>query len=139
MTTNRSKPDQYQLRFPPGLRDRLKDEADRRGRSMNAEIIERLEQSLRGWPKVTIPEQLFERVKRARNYQRDEIEQQINKSAIALIEKSLPSSGAMHRDFLGLFYQVLNMVPDEEREGLQERFKGLFDELVAASDDRRKR
>ena len=42
MTVNRSKPDQYQLRFPPGLRDKLKVAADRNSRSMNAEIVARL-------------------------------------------------------------------------------------------------
>lgn len=45
MAINRAKPDQYQLRFPPGLRDRLKGAADLRARSMNAEIIARLERS----------------------------------------------------------------------------------------------
>ena len=45
MTENRSKPDQYQLRFPPGMRDRLKAAAIGNGRSMNAEIISRLEES----------------------------------------------------------------------------------------------
>lgn len=40
--------DQYMLRFPDGMRDKLKDEAAKNGRSMNAEIIMRLELSLNG-------------------------------------------------------------------------------------------
>lgn len=48
MSQKRSKPDQYQLRFPPGLRERIKAEADANNRSMNAEIIARLEESLSG-------------------------------------------------------------------------------------------
>lgn len=40
--------DQYMLRFPDGMRDRLKDEAAKNNRSMNAEIIARLEASLEG-------------------------------------------------------------------------------------------
>ena len=39
------KADQYMVRFPDGLRDRLKDEAAKNNRSMNAEIIARLESS----------------------------------------------------------------------------------------------
>jgi plasmid stability protein len=41
-----SKQDQFVLRFPDGMRDRIKAVADRNGRSMNAEIIARLEQSI---------------------------------------------------------------------------------------------
>lgn len=40
--------DKYVLRFPEGLRDRLKEEAAMNGRSLNAEIIFRLEESLIG-------------------------------------------------------------------------------------------
>ncbi|SMC41538.1 Arc-like DNA binding domain-containing protein [Fulvimarina manganoxydans] len=42
MGDNQSKPDQYQLRFPDGLRDRLKDAAAANHRSMNSEIVARL-------------------------------------------------------------------------------------------------
>ncbi|APO74588.1 hypothetical protein AM571_CH01767 [Rhizobium etli 8C-3] len=44
MTENRAKSDQYLLRLPPGLRDALKESADIHARSLNAEIVERLEQ-----------------------------------------------------------------------------------------------
>lgn len=39
--------DQFNLRFPDGMRDRLKDEAAKNGRSLNAEIIHRLENSIK--------------------------------------------------------------------------------------------
>lgn len=38
--------DRYIVRFPDGMRDRLKDEALKNGRSLNAEIIKRLQDSL---------------------------------------------------------------------------------------------
>lgn len=38
--------DQFVLRFPPGLRDQIRDIAEKNGRSMNAEIIARLMESL---------------------------------------------------------------------------------------------
>lgn len=44
MAVNRTKTDQYQLRLPPGLRDELREAAELHSRSMNAEIVERLEQ-----------------------------------------------------------------------------------------------
>lgn len=37
--------DQFALRFPDGMRDRIKDAAASSNRSMNAEIIDRLEKS----------------------------------------------------------------------------------------------
>jgi len=40
--------DQYIVRFPEGMRDKIKAAAEAKGRSMNAEIITRLEASLAG-------------------------------------------------------------------------------------------
>ncbi|WP_246687065.1 Arc family DNA-binding protein [Mesorhizobium sp. M3A.F.Ca.ET.201.01.1.1] len=40
---NRSNPDQFQLRLPPGLRERIKAVAEANGRSINAEIVRVLE------------------------------------------------------------------------------------------------
>ncbi|OBQ58044.1 Arc family DNA-binding protein [Mesorhizobium loti] len=40
---NRSNPEQFQLRLPPGLRERIKAHADENGRSTNAEIVRVLE------------------------------------------------------------------------------------------------
>ena len=43
MATRRSNPNQFQLRLPDGLRERIKTYAERHGRSMNAEIVRILE------------------------------------------------------------------------------------------------
>lgn len=40
--------DQFVVRFPDGMRDRLKEAAQANGRSMNAEIITRLQDSFEG-------------------------------------------------------------------------------------------
>jgi hypothetical protein len=42
--------DKYIVRFPEGLRQRLKEVAQENGRSLNAEIILRLQQSFEGGP-----------------------------------------------------------------------------------------
>lgn len=39
--------DQFNLRFPDGMRESLKEEAAKNGRSLNAEIIHRLETTLK--------------------------------------------------------------------------------------------
>jgi hypothetical protein len=54
MAVNRSKSEQFQLRLPPGLRDRIKAYADRQGRSMNEEIVRVLEREFpETWPLAT--------------------------------------------------------------------------------------
>lgn len=42
--------DQFPLRLPNGMRDQLKQSAEANGRSMNAEIVARLEATLEGKP-----------------------------------------------------------------------------------------
>jgi len=39
----------YALRLPPDLKLRLEAAADRNGRSLNSEIVQRLEKSVDGW------------------------------------------------------------------------------------------
>ncbi|MFC3076351.1 Arc family DNA-binding protein [Shinella pollutisoli] len=48
MGPNRTGIDQFQLRLPSGLRERIKSRAEAHGRSMNTEIVVCLEQSLSG-------------------------------------------------------------------------------------------
>lgn len=47
-----AKQDQFVLRLPDGMRDELKTVADQNGRSMNAEIIARIEESFEGSERV---------------------------------------------------------------------------------------
>lgn len=51
------KQDQYMVRFPDGLRDRIKKAAEDNGRSMNAEIIRVLEREFP--PPLPLSERLF--------------------------------------------------------------------------------
>jgi hypothetical protein len=45
--------DQYMLRLPPGLRDRVARRAGENGRSMNTEIIDAIEKHLKGADRIT--------------------------------------------------------------------------------------
>ncbi|NEJ20084.1 Arc family DNA-binding protein [Rhizobium leguminosarum] len=49
---NRSLQDKFMLRFPDGMRDRIRAEADENGRSMNAEIVARIEDTFEGSEEV---------------------------------------------------------------------------------------
>lgn len=50
--------DQFQLRLPPGMRDRIKERAEHAGMSMNEAIVWCLEKTFP--PKVTLEEKLYE-------------------------------------------------------------------------------
>jgi hypothetical protein len=52
--------DQYMLRLPPGLRDRVARRATENGRSMNTEIIDAIEKHLMGADRVTRLWEFFE-------------------------------------------------------------------------------
>ena len=54
--------EQAMIRLPDGMRDRLKAEADQSGRSMNAEIVARLEDSFRD--PLVLPADLIDRISR---------------------------------------------------------------------------
>lgn len=133
MSENRAKPDQYQLRFPPGMRDRLKAASDRKGRSMNAEIIDRLDRSLRVWPNVALPDNLFELVRQARTEQREKIEKEINLAAIEAVKRHLPTASMLQSDLTTAFYRAIESLPREEWQRLSESFKELSFDLSKAT------
>lgn len=130
MSENRSNPDQFQLRLPPGLREKLKREATHNARSTNAEIVSRLEQSLKEWPRINIPEDLLAHVRRADIEKRTGIEREITSFAIESIEKALPTPGKLHKDMAMLFYRILANAPVEEQRDLRSLFERLSTSLV---------
>jgi len=92
-TTGRES-DQFNLRFPDGMRDELKELAAKNGRSLNAEIIVRLKESIdldgpagfgpkSGYP-VYMPDDLTEKVAAAATRMNRTIEAQ----ALDTLEKS---------------------------------------------------
>lgn len=60
--------DQYMLRLPGGLRDRIKRFAERNGRSMNAEIVARLQglvaTDAEGYVRIWLPSDLLNRIEK---------------------------------------------------------------------------
>lgn len=124
---------QFMLRMPPDLRDRIKVYAERHGRSMNTEIVRRLENSFRGWPKITWSDDHFDRLKLAGEDRRQELEKRISDFAHQLVEHELPSVGSLHDTLCHSFYRLLHSVPEEERERLNDEFVKLSLDLIAAT------
>jgi predicted DNA-binding protein len=100
--------DQYMLRLPPGLRDRVARRAAENGRSMNTEIVDAIENHLRGADRVT---QLWEAFEKHR----------ANIEAIGLIWDAVDhlehTVGRLTGDD---FRGVLNRARDEEREAARQ-------------------
>ena len=53
--------DQYMIRMPPGLRDRIAARASENGRSISAEIVDAIEKHLAGYDRLTALEAFIER------------------------------------------------------------------------------
>jgi|SRR5438067_8849202 hypothetical protein len=100
--------DQYMLRLPPGLRDSVARRAAENGRSMNTEIIDAIENHLRGADRVT---QLWEAFEKHR----------ANIEAIGLIWSAVDHlEDTVGRLTAGDFRGVLNRAQDEEREAVRQ-------------------
>lgn len=74
------KQDQYMIRFPDGMRDRIKEAAEDAGRSMNQEIVARLESSfdlsMSDKERLAFFEEMYEQHFRERNELIDTINKQ---------------------------------------------------------------
>jgi predicted DNA-binding protein len=100
--------DQYMLRLPPGLRDKVARRAAENGRSMNTEIIDAIENHLRGADRVT---QLWEAFEKHR----------ANIEAIGLIWDAIDHlEHTIGRLTGGDFHGVLNRARDEEQEAARQ-------------------
>jgi molecular chaperone GrpE (heat shock protein) len=136
MAENRTNIDQFQLRLPPGLRERIKEKADANGRSMNTEIVEAIEAALVGGEQVNeLKKHLVEENKA---YLRMEA---MFDSQMTLIEDYRRIIKAATRQSLQLAGIVENLssillsidaAPDQEVLDLAQR---LLDQAVAAKAD----
>lgn len=76
--------DQFVLRFPPGLRDQIREIAEKNGRSMNAEIIARLMESLETDAIASNPEASFEAMKPILDAVKTEVSERYEKRLAAI-------------------------------------------------------
>lgn len=118
---------QFKLRMPPQLRAQAEQAARASGRSLNAELVTRLESSFLG---ESVSESLIPavRAKELALMARSGIPDEVRRRAIESIARAVRlghSEAIVGLDDLHLDFGV----PDEELEGL---FKGVLDELKQA-------
>lgn len=128
MADNRTNSDQFQLRLPPGLRDRIKAYAESKGRSTNAEIVRILE---REFP---APETLASTVHRIREMI-NQLEKGFDEASVGALERELENalrgvvSGQVY-DFPDSAYSEVKAIVEkwEEQKVLDDR--DLFEESL---------
>lgn len=119
MNANRTNSDQFQLRLPPGLRERIKAYADRHGRSMNTEIVRILE---REFPEPwSIGQRLGQLIEMTRVL-KDGLS---NEHADAL-------NAAMRETIEAIVYKRISGVDDSAREELAELWNQFEEEEARA-------
>lgn len=96
--------EQAMIRLPEGMRGKLKEAADQNGRSMNAEIVERLERSFRA--SLNVPEALLDRI---RTYA-DRHGRTVDEEILRLLEKNYPEQWHVddRMEYLGNLLAVLH-------------------------------
>ncbi|WP_370194861.1 MULTISPECIES: Arc family DNA-binding protein [Aurantimonas] len=118
--------DQVSLRLPEGMRDSLKRIADLNARSMNAEIIDRLEKSLTRWFYIDLPQDLFDKIGRLPAPLLNELEETVTAYAINRVEDTLERHDYSRMNMLHDFNKLLKDLPDSQRAKLEAEFARLL-------------
>lgn len=75
--------DQYMLRFPDGMRDELKKLAAKNGRSLNAEIIQRLERTITSDELVhEVPDQVSDKYPNLEEREKDILRKKLHEALL---------------------------------------------------------
>ncbi|MBL0935534.1 MAG: Arc family DNA-binding protein [Rhizobiaceae bacterium] len=118
---------QFMVRMSHDLRERLKAHAKMVGRSMNAEIVDRLEASIT-WPKIDLPRDLFERALDLPIEMLLALEEEIQEMAAAKVERAVRD----HRpttwfDFVHSFYDLTPDLDKKDQQRLAEEMEAILE------------
>lgn len=114
--------ERFQVRMPEGLRDRIRQASERTGRSMNSEIVLRLEQSF-VWPQERLDPSLMERIQRAPALKMARVRQEI----LRILEMHFPDdTGPTDNDFWEFGMRYVLSAPPEDQQRLLDELKGMM-------------
>ena len=112
MSENRTNTDQFQLRLPPGLRDRIKAYAESKGRSTNAEIVRLLEREF--------PEPIY-----AETHSADLVDQLALLKNGATDESLDKLAKALEETILGIVDGRVRGIDESARQSIRDRYFDL--------------
>ncbi|RIY01477.1 Arc family DNA-binding protein [Aureimonas flava] len=126
---------QQMLRLPDGMRERLKAVADSNGRSVNAEIVQRLEDSFDVWPAIRLPSDLLDEATKANEFVRNEFEKNVRDETIAMAKSYFTSDEKLLTDIHWSWDQLTKHMDPKDRDFLFNRLAGLIGELFVKKAD----
>lgn len=126
------KQDQYMVRFPDGMRDRIKSAAETSGRSMNAEIVARLDQALNAWPVVTMHPAIYERAAKYPAGIRGSFEVAVSAEAERMASQYFPAESTAFEELFHAFHYFLADVPDEKRAPIASALNDIIRQSIEA-------
>lgn len=120
------KQDQFMIRFPDGMRDKLKELASINGRSLNAEIIDLIQTALE-WPTVKVPAPLREEALEVLPFDvLDSIEDEIKLFAVQRLATTIENLKASRGNLYKTLMDMLDHVPEDERERIKAELNRLL-------------
>ncbi|MDW9711863.1 Arc family DNA-binding protein [Sinorhizobium meliloti] len=119
------KQDQFMVRMPKGMRDALKEIAAGNGRSLNAEIIDRLNNSL-NWPELSVPPALYEQVIQMPFGVLEPLEKKLQEMVVSEVSNALLSHQISQKNLLSRFEEFIEYAPKEDQPRLREELRDLF-------------
>lgn len=120
--------EQVMVRLPDGMRETLKEIAADNGRSMNAEIVERLTSSMQ-WPMISLPQDLYDKVVELPVGILSELEREIKNDIERRVSEAIYNHNLSQSNFLTLFEMLVEYAPAEEKPHLR---KQILDLLIRA-------
>jgi len=125
---------QFKLRMPQALKNDLDRAVEASGRTLNAEIVWRLEASFSTWPRVSVDEWIMERVNAASPALRVGAEAQINTLVEGFLDKQFPDPLSDANGVLNQFSRLLWRAPEQLRPGLRQEMEKLVRSVLDAED-----
>ncbi|QIB37011.1 Arc family DNA-binding protein [Rhizobium oryzihabitans] len=117
--------EQVMIRLPDGMRDTLKEIAAANGRSMNAEIVERLGASLQ-WPWISISPELHDEAIDLPMGILSELEAKIKADIEFLVGEALYNHKLSQSNLVHQFESIVEYAPEEERPKLRQEIRDLL-------------
>lgn len=120
----------FGLRMQPDLKAKIEAASEASGRSMNAEIVARLENSFSSWPNVTLPPDLARRGLNASYDQRVSFINKLNAAAVELARHEFPFGSTNATAIIQYYQRILDNLDDAKREFYEDKLGQLLGELM---------
>lgn len=117
--------EQVMIRLPDGMRDTLKDIAADNGRSMNAEIVDRLATTLQ-WPMISISPEMHDEILQMPVGILSQLEAQIKAYVEFIVGEAIYNHKLSQSNLVSRFETIVEYAPEEERPKLMQEIRDLL-------------